>query len=101
MNNFRGNGFGENDESDPARDSSTNPSGTNPAGTLSQAELLHMLAERLQSSGNYLSAARHLRRVAASDVSIEAALEKAEHELFRADDAYRLLRMLLENSDAT
>ena len=99
MNNFRRDGFRENDES--ARDSSANLSGTDTARALSQGELLHMLAERLQSSGNYLSAARHLRRVAASDVSIEAALEKAEHELFRADDAYRLLRMLLENRDAT
>ncbi len=101
MNNFRRDGFGENDESDPARDSSTNLSGTNPTSALSQGELLHMLAERLQASGNYLSAARHLRRIAASDLSIEAALEKAEHELFRADDAYRLLRTRLENRDAS
>ena len=56
-----------------------------------------LLAERLQASGNYLSAARHLRRVAGSEASIEAALDKAESELLRADDAYRLLRMRLKD----
>lgn len=72
-----------------------------PFGALSHGELLHMLAERLQASGNYLSAARHLRSAAASDAAIDAALEKAESELRRADDAYRLLRQRLSGTDTT
>lgn len=67
----------------------------------SLAELLHTLAERLQASGNYLSAARQLRSSAANDVSIEAALAKAESELRGADMAYRLLRMRIHETDAT
>lgn len=70
------------------------------SGLLSPGELLHMLAERLQASGSYLSAARHLRITAGSDAAIDAALEKAERELNRADEAYRLLRQRLNGPDA-
>ena len=70
------------------------------SSVLSTGEILHLLAERLQASGNYLSAARRLRSMASNDAAIDAALEKAENELRRAEDAYRLLRQRLNRTDA-
>ena len=55
--------------------------------------LLQELAEGLQSAGTYLSAARRIRTHDASNhASIAEMLEKAAHEMMRAQTAFHRLR---------
>jgi hypothetical protein len=76
-------------------------------GEASLDTLMHALAERMQASGNYLRAARHLRALAAmreqaegaqerpGDSAFDLTLAKAEKELSGCEAAYRSLRARL------
>lgn len=61
--------------------------------------LVHELAERLQTLGNYLSAARH-GLGAAPRSQASAALDRAANELARASDAFHRLRGQLARNSA-